>query len=370
MIQKECFYKEWIDKVCSTHKFRHPALVEKVIRAFSLLEMLVKEGCPLTFKGGTSLLLILGGAARRLSIDIDVLCPPGTDIEQYLQHCDKYGFTDCIVIRREHGNENVPKDHYKSFFEVVYSDQAEDSVMLDVLYEDNHYHTIEERRLLHPFIKTEDSETIIQMPSIADMLGDKLTAFAPNTCGVPYYKGIHNSTINVAKQLHDVGRLFDATENISITAKTFKSIALVELSSYRGKGEDLGIVYEDIQNTALALATRGKVDPNNDFELLAEGVDKLKSHIYVGKYTLDQAITDAAKAAYLATAIEYGRLGLEKYSGNAEVVRNLTIRPVVSKEVAKIRRGNPEAFYYWSKISEILQDYTQTPSEAAAALAT
>ena len=52
-------------------------------------QMLVKEGCPLTFKGGTSLLLILGGEARRLSIDIDVLCPPGTDIEQYLQNCDK-----------------------------------------------------------------------------------------------------------------------------------------------------------------------------------------------------------------------------------------------------------------------------------------
>ena len=74
MIRKECFNKEWIDKVCSSHMFKHPELVEKVIRAFSLLEMLVKEGCPLTFKGGTSLLLILGSEARRLSIDIDVLC--------------------------------------------------------------------------------------------------------------------------------------------------------------------------------------------------------------------------------------------------------------------------------------------------------
>ena len=45
--------------------------------------MLVKEGCPLTYKGGTSLLLILGEKARRLSIDIDVLCPPVTDIEKY-----------------------------------------------------------------------------------------------------------------------------------------------------------------------------------------------------------------------------------------------------------------------------------------------
>ena len=354
MIQKECFEKEWIDKVCSSHKFKHPELVEKVIRAFSLLEMLVKEGCPLTFKGGTSLLLILGSEARRLSIDIDVLCPPGTDIEQYLQNCDKYGFTDCKVIRRENRNGNIPKGHYKSFFEVVYSDQIEDSVLLDVLFEDNHYHQIEDKPLSHPFIKTDGSETIIRVPSVADMLGDKLTAFAPNTCGVPYYKGAHNSTINVAKQLHDVGRLFDAVEDIATTAETFKSIAVVELSSYRGKGEDLSIVYDDIRNTALALATRGKVDPNEDFELLKEGVDKLKS-------TLDMAIIDAAKAAYLATIIQYGLNKIEKYSGNVADVKDMTFSPVISKEVAKIRRGNPEAYYYWCKISQILQEVTQTP---------
>ena len=355
MIQEECFEKEWIDKVCSSHKFRHPELVEKVIRAFSLLEMLVKEGCPLTFKGGTSLLLILGEKARRLSIDIDILCPPGIDIEKYLQNCEKYGFTDCKAIRRENRNGNVPKGHYKSFFEVVYSDQIEDSVLLDVLFEDNHYHQIEDKPLLHPFIKNEGSETIIRVPSVADMLGDKLTAFAPNTCGVPYYKGTHNSTINVAKQLHDVGRLFDAVDDFTTTAETFKSIAVVELSSYRGKGEDLSIVYEDIRNSAMTLATRGKADPNDDFELLAEGVDKLKSHIYVGRYTLDQAITDAAKAAYLATAIEYRQHKIEKYSGNANEAMSMKISTAVSKELTKIRRGNPEAYYYWSKISDILQ---------------
>ena len=357
MIQKECYNKEWIDKVCSSHMFKHPELVEKVIRAFSLLEMLVKEGCPLTFKGGTSLLLILGSEARRLSIDIDVLCPPGTDIEQYLQNCDKYGFTDCKVIRRENRNGNIPKGHYKSFFEVVYSDQIEDSVLLDVLYEDNHYHQIEDKVLSHPFIKSDGDETIINVPSVADILGDKLTAFAPNTCGVPYYKGTHNSTINVAKQLHDVGRLFDAVDDIATVADTFKSIAVVELSSYRGKGEDLSIVYDDIRYTALALATRGKVDPNNDYELLKEGVDKLKSHIYVGRYTLDMAISDAAKAAYLATVIQHGLNNIEKYSGNVNDVKDMTISPVISKEVAKIRRGNPEAYYYWCKISQILMNH-------------
>ena len=233
--------------MCSSHKFRHPELVEKVIRAFALLEMLVREGCPLTFKGGTSLLLMLGSGARRLSIDIDILCPPGTDVEKYLRNCEKYGFTVCKAIRRENRSGNVPKGHYKSFFEVVYSDQIEDSVLLDVLYEDNHYNLIEKITLQHPFIKTEGSDIVIRVPSVADMLGDKLTAFAPNTCGVPYYKGAHNSTINVAKQIHDVGRLFDAVEDIATTAESFKSIAVVELSSYRGKGDDLNIVYEDIR---------------------------------------------------------------------------------------------------------------------------
>ena len=244
---------------------------------------------------------------------------------------------------------------------MVYSDQIEDSVLLDVLYEDNHYHKIEDKILSHPFIQTDGSATIIRVPSVADMLGDKLTAFAPNTCGVPYYKGTHNSTINVAKQLHDVGRLFDAVEDIATTAETFKAIAVVELSSYRGKGEDLSIVYDDIRNTALALATRGKVDPNKDFELLKEGVDKLKSHIYIGRYTLDMAINDAAKAAYLATAIQYGYNKIEKYSGNVSDVMNMTISPIISKEVTKIRRGNPAAYYYWCKISQILQEVTQMP---------
>ena len=355
MIRKECFEKEWIDKVCSSHKFRHPELVEKVIRAFSLLEMLAKEGCPLTFKGGTSLLLILGNTARRLSIDIDILCPPGTEIEKYLRHCEDYGFTDYKAIRRENRTGNVPKGHFKSFFEVVYSDQVEDSVLLDVLYEDNHYHQLEDKVLEHPFIDTDAQETIIKVPSIADILGDKLTAFAPNTCGVPYYKGTHNSTINVAKQIHDIGRLFDAVDDISTTAETFKSIALVELSSYRDKGDDLSIVYDDIRNSALALATRGKVDPNKDYELLQEGVDKLKSHIYVGKYTLDQAISDSAKAAYLATVIQHGLSTIEKYPGNSKMNSDKTVYPLLDKELTKLRRGNPEAFYYWGKISQILK---------------
>ena len=84
MINKECFTTEWIAQKSTELQYNDKNLIEKVIRAFSLLEMLSASGCPFHFKGGTSLMLILGGGSHRLSIDIDIMCPPGTNIEDYL----------------------------------------------------------------------------------------------------------------------------------------------------------------------------------------------------------------------------------------------------------------------------------------------
>ena len=54
------------------NKYKDLNLIEKVIRAMFLLEMLKLSGCPFCFKGGSALMLILGESARRLSIDIDI----------------------------------------------------------------------------------------------------------------------------------------------------------------------------------------------------------------------------------------------------------------------------------------------------------
>ena len=67
-------------------------LVEKTIRAFCLLESLARTDCPFVFKGGSCQMLHFN-TSKRLSIDIDIVCPLGTDIEKYLNvHADEYGF--------------------------------------------------------------------------------------------------------------------------------------------------------------------------------------------------------------------------------------------------------------------------------------
>ena len=89
MIHPESRTLAWIETVANENNIRDIALVEKTIRAFSLLEALVRSGCPFLFKGGSSLLLHFD-SSRRLSIDIDIICPPGSRIEDYLEKYKSY----------------------------------------------------------------------------------------------------------------------------------------------------------------------------------------------------------------------------------------------------------------------------------------
>ncbi len=71
MIDKECFTREWIEKVRNDNPPADPTIVEKTIYAFELLSRLIIGSLDFIFKGGTSLLLLLDNP-RRLSIDIDI----------------------------------------------------------------------------------------------------------------------------------------------------------------------------------------------------------------------------------------------------------------------------------------------------------
>ena len=53
---------------------------------------------------------------------------------------------------------------------------------------------------------------LAKVPCLEDMLGDKLTAFAPNTTGIPYFKKQDSMSMEIIKQLYDIGNLFDAAK--------------------------------------------------------------------------------------------------------------------------------------------------------------
>lgn len=352
MIKKECFTPEWIDHISKKLKYNDKILIEKVIRAFSLLEMLGKSGCPFVFKGGTALMLMME-TVNRLSIDIDIICPPGTNIEEYVGDFADYGFSDMLLIERRQ-KTNIPKSHSKFYYRIAYRNNSDEQsyILLDVLYEDLHYTKINEIKIKSPFIAIEGEPLTIKVPSLDDILGDKLTAFAPNTTGIPYYKNGKSCSMEIIKQLHDIARLFEEVENLNITRSCFKKTAKVELS-YRNLNNDILQIFEDIRQTAICISTRGK-SGNGNFALLQDGIIRVKAFMFKERYVLENAITDASKAAYLATLIEKDKNRIEYYSGNPQEIAEMTIRPSLTNKLNKLKINLPEAYYYWAKTSELL----------------
>lgn len=353
MIKKECLTPEWIKSVSERNKYKDLNLIEKVIRAMFLLEMLKLSGCPFCFKGGSALMLILGESARRLSIDIDIICPPGTDIEPYLKDIEKFGFVSKTLEERQRRDTNIPKSHSKFFYHIAYkNDDKPAYILLDVLYEDLQYYTTEEVEIKGAFIELDDVPLKVTVPSAVDILGDKLTAFAPNTSGIPYTKGDRDCSLEIIKQLYDIGRLFEHTIDFQHIRDTFIQIGKIELQ-YRGLSAELSLIYEDIRETSLCLASKGQVGKGN-FKILQGGIKKLDSYLYKGKYRIEEAIIDAARAAYLATSIEKSNTRIEKYDGNSKTILTMELSPAVSNKLNKLKKILPEAFFYWVKISELL----------------
>ena len=213
------------------------------------------------WKGGSSLMIILGEGASRLSIDIDILCPPGTDITRYLQGFEHFGFTDCTMIERQQRTTSLRAiPNFIMRWHLGTNASRKDQ-----------YHQVDERDILYPFFEIEGTPLKVRTPSINDILGDNLTAFAPNTCGIPYFKSRRNRSLDIIKQLFDISRLMDAATDIKVVREVFSRIAPIELA-YREQPEDLAPVFDDIRQTALCISTRG-LEGKGQFQLLHERSD-------------------------------------------------------------------------------------------------
>ena len=343
MISKECFTEGWIERVSSEMKYPDKNLIEKVIRAFSLVELLVESGCPFVWKGGTSLMLILGQQLHRLSIDVDIICPPGTDITKYLEKYEDYGFVSKEEEYREQRSTDIPKSHSKFHYQIAYKSgmNRNEYILLDVLYEDNHYKKVNSLRLENPFVKWDGEPVKVNVPSTDDILGDKLTAFAPNTSGIPYFKNGQNRNLEIIKQLYDVGRLFDAATDLDCIKTAYHRIVPVEMS-YRSLPIDAVLALDDTIATAKCLATRGKAG-NGNFEALQNGINRLKSFMYLGKYYIEQASADAAKAAYLAAVIKHNLSAIEKYDNGKSLLKTEKKLPAI---ITKMLMSIPDAYFY------------------------
>jgi len=344
MISKEILNIDWINQVSVKNRNADKILIEKVIRALLLLEGLSESELTFVFKGGTAV-MILQGIPRRFSIDIDIIVPSKIQFEDIFEKflSDK-NFTKAKLHERKASSSNE-KLHYKFLYNPVsYSHIEEDNILLDILIESDKYEKILEKAVDSPFVKQEGPPLQVRIPSFEDILGDKLTAFAPNTTGIPYVKNSNSMGMEIIKQLYDIGNLFEEAQEISRISKTFGKIAETEMK-YRELSGSTGSVLDDITQTALCISTRGQAGKGN-FDILQKGISQLKTYIFSELYHIEKAVVHASRTAYLAKLLMYEETQIVRYKNPLQVLDWSIENPVINK-LNKLKKSNPEAFFYW-----------------------
>lgn len=315
-------------------------LIEKVIWALTLLEQLKINGLNFTFKGGTALLLATE-KPKRFSIDIDVITEHSEkEIISVLQKIvDKKIFLSWEDDNNRKHTPDAPIGHFKAYYKSEVDGNIE-PILLDLLYSPNPYPQIQELPIKHNWISTSEDDIIIAMPTFDAILGDKLTAFAPKTTGILYSK---NRPVEIIKQLYDIAFLFDNINDLSVVKNSYNKVVQEEIG-FRKLEITATEVLQDTWQACYTLAERDiKSDEFNHLQL---GIRNF-INFTIDRFNIDEAITAGAKVAYLTKLLQAEEeIIIERFKNPLET-KDWIIEGQAYNKLNKLKKTNPEAFYYW-----------------------
>lgn len=344
MIKSSTYKYDWIAGIRQKlGKKYDPKLIEKVVYAMAFLEQLKINKLDFIFKGGTALLLATE-EPKRFSIDIDIITEDNQhSIEAILEKiAEEEIFTHWEDDNDRKHSPDAPIGHYKMYYNSIV-DGKNEPILLDILYAPNPYPELMKIPINHNWIQTEEETTLVDMPTFDSILGDKLTAFAPQTTGILYEK---NRPVEIIKQLFDIAFLIDHLNDLTLVRTSYMQVASEEIG-FRKLNIDPIQVLEDTQRASFALSIR---DKSEAFKHLQLGISNFTNFTLV-RFNIEEAITAAAKVAYLAEMLKKEEQSIEKYN-NPMDVKDWTIESVQYNKLNKLKKSNPEAFFYWFKTFE------------------
>jgi hypothetical protein len=352
MIDEKSFRKEWVELLREKYSFNKsdPAIIEKMILALALLEQLAAHQLEFIFKGGTSLVLLLENA-NRFSIDIDISTEHSRgDFEAVFQKITTSGpFYSFEIDAKRSFTGTFSKAHFKFFYQSNFSKNkkniAANYVLLDIVFEKAVYPKLRQVEINSKWLATTGKNLEVVIPTVDSILGDKLTAFAPNTTGVPFNR---RKETEILKQLYDVAFLIGEISDIKEVSKSFLHTAKKEIQ-YRSIDIEPIAILDDIFMTGVIISRRERNtgDDRYKFEEIKKGVSGLKNMVSAKNYTIEHAIEAAAKAAWFAMKLKNHNFSpLKMYQPNMDLSAYHIENPAF-QFLNKLKKSIKPAFYYW-----------------------
>ncbi len=307
MILQRCFEDEFISSRAGDN-IDKKRVYEKVVYAFYLLEKISNINYDFVFKGGTSLMLLLD-IFNRFSVDIDILMNPN-DQEGICN--DIYNLKDDRFIKVEEDKRktiDIIKRHFKFYFKSIYGSNEEKEnpyILLDIVFSEIKYVALTKHKINSHFVETDNPYLEVTIPCIDEMLGDKLTAFAPKTIGILYkrHNQFKSKHVEIIKQLYDVARLYDNMNDLKLVKETYIKVANVQI-----RNRNLLFTYKEtlmdtIEACKLIITQNKKEEKNEDYSILKKGYEGFK-HYTVNDFRFQDLIINAVKVYILSISILY-----------------------------------------------------------------
>ncbi|MBL0321705.1 MAG: nucleotidyl transferase AbiEii/AbiGii toxin family protein [Ignavibacteria bacterium] len=248
MIHSESLTLQWLNAQAKQMQSQAD-LLERMVHALKLVEELSRAGLEFTFKGGTSLALHFADL-QRLSIDVDIEVRSELGYQSVEEALGRIVTVDSVFVGWEEESRPGSTEHSRHF-RVRYSPIRKGSgaishVLLDVIFISS----------LNPFrvpvdvtnqiLSVTTPYTQVYVPSIEALLGEKLTAIATLTTGVPLSK-----ELDMVKQVFDVHRLMPVAQDPMDVLTAFERTLEVQRECFN-QNYNKNEVIADICQLALA----------------------------------------------------------------------------------------------------------------------
>jgi hypothetical protein len=222
--------------------------------------------------------------------------------------------------------------------------------LLDVVFESNPYLRVSEKPIRSRLLLSDGDALTVTVPDKSCILGDKLTAFAPHTTGIPFGK---DKELEIIKQMFDCWTLLQEVDDYGIVAAVYDRVAQIELG-YRGLPCDPADALKDTIDSCLCIMGRGGIR-SEEYALFLSGINAIQGHIFNGRLNGENAGLMASEVMYLAACLLTGQKAVE-HIVDAEIYREQVLTMKGAKRIGYIRNVSPSAYAYLVKAFELLQE--------------
>ena len=144
--------------------------------------------------------------------------------------------------------------------------------------------------------------------------------------------------------MYDTSFLFDRITDIHAVKESYTRVVGEEIG-YRKLNINANEVLKDTWQACYTLAERDT--RSDEFKHLQLGIKNFTNFI-IDRFSIEEAITAAAKVAYLTSLLNKENQEIERFKNPLEI-KEWPIEDPTYNKLNKLKKTNPEAFFYWYK---------------------